>query len=258
MSWDFITEILTSLFTDISMEEGSYRVILVEPQPNNRHALRKRIISKTVGQLLWQRDKGEKWRNHHKLFKALLQLPAAKGLCGEIFEPAFHGMCVQGATLTIYPMTRRLATIDFIFKNDWKDQPSASGPKSETLILNEQTQIHFDDKMNEISSLRADHYYQPKAGNFPSYDSFVYDEESRQISAFQIMVAKSHDLNPKGVTVLYELMQRLGITDFKIRIIVAIFGDPEVTLTVHKDLIQSVCGVYILQLTEKQLYPMLF
>jgi len=243
------------------MEEGSHKVLLVEPEPTNRKVSRTRIVTQTVGQLLWERDSGEKWGNHYKLTKTLLQLPGAEALCGGFFEPAFHGMCTKGATLTIYPMTSRKAAINYIFRNDReKDQRRDSGPefRLETLVLNEQTGTFFDDGGNKISSLCADHYYQPITDNYPSYDSFVYDPESCQISAFWVTVAERHDFKSKGVTALYELGQRLRINNLKIRIIVAVFWDAEVTFEVPKGLIQSVCGVYTLQVTEKQLYPMLF
>jgi hypothetical protein len=77
MSWDLITEILTSHPADTRAVEGSHMVLLVEPQPENRTVPRTRIVTKTVSQLLWERDSDEQWRNHHKLFKTLLRLSGA-------------------------------------------------------------------------------------------------------------------------------------------------------------------------------------
>ena len=59
LRWDLITEILTSHPADINMEEGSHKVLLVEPEPTNRKVSRTRIVTQTVGQLLWDRDSGE-------------------------------------------------------------------------------------------------------------------------------------------------------------------------------------------------------
>jgi len=259
MSWDFITVILTSHTADIKAEEGSHRVLLVEPQSEDRTVPKTSIVSKTVSQLLWERDSVEQWRNHHKLFKTLVRLPGTKAFFGTIFEPPFHELCVRGATFTIHLMTRRTGPIDYVFRNDQEnDQRRNSifktGPK--TLKLRTQTRIFFDDENNRITNLLADHYYQPIASNYPSYDSFVYDPNSHQISAFQVTTAEDHDLKPKGVDALHELGRRLQIHDLKIRIIVVIFGGAQVTFKVPKGLIQSVGSeVYTLEVTEKQLYP---
>jgi len=156
-------------------------------------------------------------------------------------------------------MTRREGPINYIFRNDQEnDQRRNSKFKtgSKTLKLRTQKLVFFDDEKNRIDDLLADHYYQPIAGNYPSYDSFVYDPNSHQISAFQVTTAEDHDLKPKGVDALNELGQRLGINNLKIRIIVVIFGGAQVTYKVPKGLIQSVGpDVYTLEVTEKQLYP---
>lgn len=88
-----------------------------------------------------------------------------------ILRASLPWMCIRGATLTIYPMTSRKAAINYIFRNDReKDQRRDSGPefRLETLVLNEQTGTFFDDEGNKISSLCADHYYQPITDNYPS------------------------------------------------------------------------------------------
>ena len=255
MSWDLITEILTRHPADIRAEEGSHIVLLVEPQPENRTASRTRIVTKTVSQLLWERDSDEQWRNHNKLFKTLLRLSGAKAFLGTVFEPAFHDLCIRGITFTIYPMVRRRGTVNYIFTND-RPRRSESDSGSETLMLNAQTQIDFDDQNNRMTSLLANHYYQPAASSYPSYDSFVYDPDFHQISAFQVPTAEVHGLRSKGVSALYEIGRRLKIDDLKIRIIAVVFGDAQVTFKVPKDLIQSLgCEMYALEVTEKQLYP---
>ena len=215
-------------------------------------------MSKTVSQLLWERDSVEQWRNHHKLFKTLVRIPGAKAFFGTIFEPPFHELCVRGATFTIHPMARRTGQVNYVFRND-QENDQRRHPKfktsSKTLKLRAQTRVFFDDENNRITSLLADHYYQPIAGNYSSYDTFIYDLNSHQISAFQITTEEEHDLKPKGIVALRELGQRLQIHDLKIRIIVVIFGGAKVTFKVPTSLIQSVSEVYALEVTEKQLYP---
>ena len=67
MGWDLITQILTCHSADIKAEEGFHKVLVIGPQPDKRAFPRIRIASKTVSQLLWERDSGEQWRNHRKL-----------------------------------------------------------------------------------------------------------------------------------------------------------------------------------------------
>jgi len=61
IGWDSITAILTSRLGDIELVEDFYRIILVEPQPNDRASSRTRIVTKAVSQLLWERDSTEQW-----------------------------------------------------------------------------------------------------------------------------------------------------------------------------------------------------
>jgi hypothetical protein len=65
---DLSTEILTSHPADIQTNDGSHKVLLVEPRPDDRALSRARIVTKTVGQLLWERDSGEIIANFSRLY----------------------------------------------------------------------------------------------------------------------------------------------------------------------------------------------
>jgi len=108
---------------------------------------------------------------------------------------------------------------------------------------------------NPIGSLLTDHYYQPTAGDhhFP-YDSFVYNPDSHQISAFQVVIERECSLASQGVRALRALGRRLQINDLKIRIIVVVLGDGQVTFRVDGDLYDTGIEVYALRVTENQLY----
>ena len=93
-----------------------------------------------------------------------------------------------------------------------------------------------DDEKNAITSL-GNCYYQPTTANYPSLDSFVYDENTSQITAFQVTLAEKHDCKPKGVNTLDELGRRLLIDGLKIRVIVVVFGDAKVNFVVNMDLV---------------------
>ena len=260
MSWDLIAEILTSHPADIEANEGYHKVLLIEPRPDNRALSRTRIVTKAVSQLLWERDSGEKWRNHRKLFKTLLREASTRSFCGKLFEPAFHALCIHGATFPIYLMARQIGRRYYTFVNDVprnsESEPEPEPePEPENFELNPQGPFFFDDGKNPITSL-DNRYYQPIASNYPSLGSFVYDRDSCQISAFQVAIAEKHGFTPKEVIALGELRQRLQINNLKIQVIVVIFEDAEIAFAIEKNLVHSLgLEVYTLKVTENQLYP---
>ena len=251
MTWESITNILILQPEGKEINEAAHRVLLVEPDPNNRAAPRTRIVTKAVSQLLWDRDSDEQWQNHHRLFKTLLLHPNTKSLLGYLYEPVFHALCIRGTTFRIYPITnsRTSGSVNYRFTNH---QPNHS--ESELLTLHEYTRIPFN-KDHPIDGLHDNSYYRPTAPTHPSYDSFIYNDNSRQISVFQVTVAAVHGLSPKGVRELVELGQRLHIENLKIRIIVVVYEDAQVTYKIEKRLFDALgLEVYVLQVTEHQLY----
>jgi len=256
MSWDVITEILTSHPADIKVEEGFHKALLVGPQPGNRAASMTSIISKTISQLLWERDSDEQWRNHRKLFKILLREPSTRAFGGLLFEPAFHELCIRGATFKIHLMDRQQGSANYTFTNIRPRRQAGTKSGSKTLKLHRQVRFFFDEGENRITDLLPDNYYQPNTSNYPSIDSFVYDPKSRQISAFQVTLAEVHDLKLRGVNALRELAERHEIVDLRIRIIVVVLGGAQVALTIRRELYDSLpLQMYFLKVTENQLYP---
>jgi hypothetical protein len=246
--WTSLADILTSGLRTLEMDEGSHRVLLVEPRPDNRAIPRISIVTKTVSQLLWEQDSNNQWQNHRQLFKILHQQPDTKGLCGMLFEPLFHALCVRGTKFTIYPMTRDSeGSVNYKFTNKKCED-------SETLLLGCQERVSFN-KDNQILKLFANHYYQLTACNSPSCDSFVYNPGSRQVSAFQVTTGRNHGLTSKGVQALHELGQTLGINDLSIRIIMVVLEGGEATFMVEKNLYNRLgLKVYALELTLCKLY----
>jgi hypothetical protein len=212
-------------------------------------------VSKTASQLLWERDSGENWRNHRKLFKTLLRETIARPFCGKLFEPAFHDLCIRGAVFTIFPMERRNGNLDYIFSNT--NNEVAPAPVPEGLQLNPEGRLFFDDKKDPIRSF-ANYYYQPTSSVYPSLDSFAYDPDSRRINAFQVTLAESHNFVQQGANALFEIGRRLEIDGLRIRVIVVVFGNAEVELKVRKEVVHNLgLEVYTLQMTEHELYPQL-
>ena len=251
MPWKELTKLLVMQLGGFDeMDSSTHTALLVGPDPTNRAVPRTRIMTKTISQILWNRDFSEQWQNHHQLFKTLSRDPRARGFLGDIFEPAFHVLCVRGADFTVYPSLCTAQRTYYHFTNDRFNETG-----SEDLSLRQYSQTFFNHKTRPISDLLANHYYQPVTLNNPSYDSFIYDANSHQISAFQVTVGKDHDLAEEGVTELCELGRRLQINDLKIRIIVVGFEDDRVTYKIEKDLFDDLgLEVYVLHVTEDQLY----
>jgi hypothetical protein len=177
--------------------------------------------------------------------------PRAKSFLGDLFEPAFHALCIRGASLKIYPITdnRSAGPTNYTFTNNVLDES-----KSETLTLHGYRRLPFNTTC-PISNLIASHYYQPTTPNHPSYDSFIYDANSHQVNAFQVTVAVEHDLVEKGVIGLRDLGKELKINDLKIRIILVVLEAIQVSYKIKKRFFHELgLEVYVLQVTEDQLY----
>jgi hypothetical protein len=255
MSWELITEGLTSQPADMTMEESSHKVLLVHPHPDSRDQSRTTIISQTVSQLLWERDSIQKWQNHRKLFLTLLRIPDAKGCNGIFFKPAFHALCMRNTTTTLKMYPLALKPGGTIRETFTVPEPEPESGCVE-LKLGQRVPFAFDKKDKPITSLDAEHYYHPTASNHPSLDSFTYDPDSdHQVNLFQVTVAKTHDLVSTGVKDVHELGQQLKIS-LKIRIIVVLFANAEVEYKVDKKYYDGWhLQVYVVQVSAQNLYP---
>jgi hypothetical protein len=254
MSWELITEALTSNPADVKMEEGSHKVLLVQPHPDSRARSRTSIISGTVSELLWERDSNQRWQNHRKLFVTLLLIPDAKGFAGKNFEPAFHALCTRNTTTTLrmYRMTLKSSGPTW---NTFTVPETESETGSVELVLGRRDRFAFDKKDKPITHLDAEHYYHPRVSNYPSLDSFVYDPDSHQVDLFQVTVAKTHDLVSRGVKDAHELGKRLG-DGLKIRIIAVLFANAEVEYKVRREVYRDWrLQVYVVRVSADELYP---
>lgn len=249
--WNELTRILALQLGRYEEMDKTTHILLVEPDPKDRSTPRTRIVTKAVSQILWDRDTYERWKNHHQLFNTVRTEPYAKSLLGDLFEPPFHALCIRGASFKIYPITdnRSAGPANYTFTNNVLNES-----KSETLTLHDYRRLPFSTTC-PISNLLASHYYQPTTPNHPSYDSFIYDANSHQISAFQVTVAVEHDLAEEGIIGLRDLAQELEINDLKIRIILVVLEDAQVSFKIKKGFFHELgLEVYVLQVTEDQLY----
>ena len=250
MPWNELTKLLVMQL--ISFDDSStHMALLIEPDSTNRAVPRTKIMTKAISQILWNRDLSEQWKNHHRLFQILSRDPRARSFLGEIFEPAFHALCVRNASFTIHSMTGsyRTGRICYTFTND-----QFTESESEPLTLHHYKRSSFNKKC-PMDSLLANYYYQPTASDHSPYDSLIYDADSHRISAFQVAVGTERVVASNGVRELHKLGQRLQIDDLKIRIIVVGFEDARISYKIEKHLFDYLSlEVYALQVTEDQLY----
>ena len=251
MSWDTIISALTSKGAVISLEEGSHRLILIEPQPNNVELPQIRIITKAMGQLLWNQDSVERGKNHRRLYTMLHRESSAKRFTGTLFEPPFHDLCVRGTTLKLYPMTETTkGPANYTFVNY-----STSEDVSEELVLPPQEEVTFNHN-DPLTRLLPNRYYMPTAGNQPSYDSFIYESNFRRLTLTQITEGESHGLKPKGIYGLRDLARKLlGISDLKLRVVIVVPENHQVMCPVDKAMYDKLgLEMYYVEVTESALY----
>ena len=125
---------------------------------------------------------------------------------------------------------------------------------AETLLLPQQTRVFFNRSI-PVTSLRADHYYQPTHGNQPSYDSFVFDPALSQLSLFQVSDGESHKFKPKGIYDLHNFATKLGIANVKLRFIIVVPENAQISCPVEKKMYDELgLEMYTVEVTENELY----
>jgi hypothetical protein len=108
---------------------------------------------------------------------------------------------------------------------------------------------------NEIPGPDTKKYYQPTIPNYPSFDSFIYEEQddqgtnSRRLIAFQMTNGESHDIKSNGLRTLGEL----GVKD--IRFVIVTSGGFEVTCSVERTTYDELkLKMYFIEVDEGELF----
>ena len=245
MTWPTITDALKGTHT-LQLDEGSHKVILIAPDPENHEIYRPRIITKTIASMLCERDTNERWRNAHNLYRSMRLDPKTKSSAGWLMEPPFHALCVTGTTFQIYQMQRTLGgNVNDIFTN-------VGCTKRQTLILPPQELVSFD-KSHPITALKPGHYYQPIHGTQPSFDSFIYDPMAPCITMLQVTDGEKHSVNALGISFLLKLVKRLQLPVPKLRFVAVIPGGDQVCLMLPK-VVDIPIELFFLEVSEAELF----
>jgi len=148
-------------------------------------------------------------------------------------------------------MTKRATgTVNYIFVN-FNSQPTTPEP----LELPPQKRQYFNSK-SPLTKLLANYYYQPTAGNQPSYDSFIYEPNFRRLTLIQVTEGESHGLKPKGIYGLRETAQNLlGIEGLKLRVVIVVPENHPIECPVDKGMYDDLgLEMYYVEVTESDLY----
>jgi hypothetical protein len=250
-SWDTLTAALSNGVCQwpggISFEDGSHKVILVAPLPEEPFLARVTVVTKYVNQLLWDKDAITHRQNLRQLYRTvqgtLSLVPDTKGSTGLLFEPGFHQLCMKGKkAFTLHAMTKSSTEpVNYIFKN-------SKSTSSDVLQLHPRELFSF----NRIPGLDTKKYYRPTIPNYPFYDAFIYDQgtDLRRVTVFQIANGTIHDVKSRG---LRTLLGELGAND--IWFVIVTFVDCEVTCSVEKTMYDELKPkMYFLEVDEGDLF----
>ena len=245
--WGTITKALTSRADLIGLEEGSHKIILISPNPENRSLPLPSIITKSIGALLHELDSEHRWQNARQLYRTLRADPESRATAGKLFESAFHSRCVKGQIdLQLESMAEKPGgKVNDIFI-------TTRAESVRHLRLPRQQHVYFN-RQQPIEALAADHYYQPKHGTQSSYDSFIFYPESAEFILFQVTDAKSHSVVLKGIQDLFKIAQWLGVQNPGITFVAVVPEGVQVQFEVLKirDFEIDMCW---LEVTEEELY----
>ena len=241
--WATVTDVLT-VRKDVI--DGSHKLILVRPSPADRSSPSFSIITKTVACLLHERDSDARWRNARMLYRTLRADPNSKSTAGKLLEPPFHALCMKGTSFRLSSMNVKPGggTRD-TFTND-------SANYHATLTLPPQPRIVFD-REHPITTLLANHYYQPTHGTQPSYDSFIFNPLEAKFTLFQVTCGLTHPVHLKGINALIDLATQLGVNDPTLHFVAVVPEGDRVEFPVPKDrnfLLHMLC----IEVTEDELY----
>jgi hypothetical protein len=246
MSWKTVTDLLMERPRSVSLDEGSHRVILINPDPETRFDCIPTIVAKPVGAMLLEQDSQSRWRNSHHLYQSLRQDPKTRSSSGWAMEAAFHALCTKGVDFKLHPMSIRPGgRTNDLYTNSMASTPLDLSLPVQELVVFEGTHLP--------GTLEAGHYYRPVFATQPSYDSFLYQPAGNYVYPIQVTNGKAHEIKTKGIHVLLQHIQELGLPTPTIRFIVVIPAGDEVTCTVSK-MRNFFVEMFCLEVQERELF----
>jgi len=253
MPWDTLTAALSRGISEISIEDGSHKVILVAPEAEDRFSARVTAVTRYVTGLLWDKDATARRQHLRQMYNTLSLIPFLKAGTGVLFEHGFHRLCMKGnKAFTLRAMPKSTTgSVNHIFRTS-KSTPSG------VLQLHPRKLFSFNSR-KEILRLDTQQYYQPTIPNHPSFDSFIYEDQddqgtnSRRLIAFQMTIGGSHEIKSSGLRTLGDLGVEKGVKDIRLVIVTSV--GCEVTCTVERTTCDELrLQMYFLEVDEDELF----
>jgi hypothetical protein len=197
-------------FPDV--QSPSYRIVAIDNVGSlELPELQVKFKSKYIGIEISRRlsDKSQSRNEVCSLIKDLLEIPQAKGLAGNLFEPLAHyGIMIpkHGGPWILQLMTFVDGTNPkFVFQPDAEKILGFPRVKRHKIFFN-QAKIH------ELQ-LDNDAYYIPNATNHPFFDSFIvhldFDTPSASLWLLQMTTSDLHRGSSKGYAVIRSIIKQI-------------------------------------------------
>lgn len=188
-------------------DESSYLIMLIEPSPTSRFLAQKRVISRGVFDLLWDRHVKDRVSNMQHFYDVFKSSPGSGSAAGWVFEIRIHQLLKQGISIRLFPISRRGSKSKV---NEIYDDYTASKQRENQKVL--QLTASEGHLLDEKVQLVAGHYYRPEPTNFPTIDSLSLihppGEPSPILLIFQISRGEEvHNVNEAGLCKI----ERMGL-----------------------------------------------
>ena len=204
--WAIDPNKLQQTFNNQLFDEVSHHILVIEPLPTNRWLFVKRIASRRVFEMLWEKHlktRVSDMKYFYDLFRATTTTASSAGW---VFEFRMHQLLTRQQTIRLFPITQdNPGPKNFIYKGY-----PGENPIDLQLIKSDEHPL-FEDEFH------ANRYYRPTSTNFPTIDSLllIHPPDSPPILlAFQIARnKKEHNVNEAGLQRIDKMIKKLKSTE---------------------------------------------
>lgn len=189
-AWDTIERSLHNAAA-LSLREGSDRVFLLQPEPENRREYFMSIASPVVMEIFSHYPKA-KWRDYvKKFYKLYLREPKTRANAGWILKIQLLIKMETGGEISMRRMEAQLGGVRnrrFKIKYD-EEVTTFTYPSNPPTYYPESPPLHVTETG----------YYIPQSRTNPTFDSFLYSSEDKTATFIQATVADEHHINTAGL-----------------------------------------------------------
>ena len=229
--WAIDPNNLRQTFNNEHFGNVSHHILVIEPLPTNHWLFVKRIASRRVFEMLWEKHlktRVSDMKYFYDLFRATTTTASSAGW---VFEFRMHQLLTRQQTIRLFPITQdNPGPKNFIYRGY-----PGENPIDLQLIKSDEHRLLEDE-------FHANRYYRPTSTNFPTIDSLllIHPPDSPPILlAFQITRnKKEHDVNEAGLQRIDKMIKKLKSTEdtqnARLYFVVVTPEDVEPEIKVHK------------------------